>query len=86
MHEQTNPHLEMAKRALDLQIYDFSVEDKRKAEKLLELERFKAESSLAASRVLKKVEVYGGKNCQPAQQQARNINVDVPIFDATHHS
>ena len=42
LRAQPNPHLEMAKRALDLQIHDFSLEDKKRAEKLLEIQKFKA--------------------------------------------
>ena len=72
----------MAKRALDLQIYDFSLEDKKRAEKLLEMEKFKAQSNDAAKRTLRQVEIYKGKRTKPSEELgAENINVDVPVFD-----
>ena len=58
----------MAKRALNLQIYDFSIEDKARAEQLLEREKFKAWSTSKTKNALKQVEIYKGKKTRPLRE------------------
>lgn len=82
LRAQPNPHLDVAKRALDLQIHDFSLEDKKRAEKLLEIQKFKAKSSHEAKSAMSQVEIYQGKRAIPTEEQgAENIHVDVPVFE-----
>lgn len=72
----------MAKRALNLKIYDFSMEDKARAEQLLEREKFKAWSTYKAKNALKQVEIYKGKKTRALREKgAENINVAVPVFE-----
>lgn len=60
--DETNPHIDVAQRTTELQISDFSFEDKMRAQRLLDIEKFQANSNYQAKRTIMSGDLYAGKS------------------------
>ena len=78
--DEKNPHIDVAQQTTELQISDFSFEDKMRAQRLLDIEKYQANSNYKARKAVKQIDLYAGKSANIHNEYGNeNIVISIPV-------